>query len=355
MTILITGAAGFIGSFLSRALTGQGHDVIGIDNFHPYYDRRAKEFNLDLTRLQSEEPLLSFQKSDLIRIFSKLEEFSSFPAGNEVGTFTFLEADIRDSEKIGKIFSKKSIDTVVHLAAMAGVPYSIQDPLLYSDVNINGTVNLLNHAAANHVSNFVFASSSSVYGATAEVPFKETQNVDNPISPYAATKRMGEIMCYTFNYLHKLPITCLRFFTVYGPLQRPYGMAIQKFIKLVDQGKPMTIYGDGKMARDFTYIDDTLQGIIAAIKKPQAYAIYNLGNTNPVTVNKLAETIIKYLGKGKKTHLEKPATEVPITYADISSAEKDFGYSPEINIQEGLRRQIGIYKIMPAWYKQLDV
>lgn len=353
MTVLITGAAGFIGSFLTRELISKGIDVVGIDNFHEYYSRSAKDFNLDLIKILIGEAPKS-DKEDAIRIFEQLQSYNN-QSTKSLGRFKFHEGDVRDDEFITELFEKYSISKIVHLAAMAGVPYSIKKPKLYTDVNINGTVNLLDQAVKNKIQNFVFASSSSVYGATKEVPFIETQNVDNPISPYAATKRMGEIMAYTYNYLHKLPISCLRFFTVYGPLQRPYGMAIQKFIRLVDHDKPMTVYGDGEMARDFTYIDDIVSGIIRVLEADNRYEIFNLGNTNPVTVNALAKLIIKHMGKGRSIHVDKPKTEVPITYADISKARKKLGYKPKISIEEGLKRQIEIYKMMPKWYKELKI
>lgn len=349
MNVLITGAAGFIGSYLSRKLLNDGHDVIGIDNFHPYYPRRAKEFNLDLIRLCVDTSLSVKDKK------VKLDILKYLGTGSEAGmksTFTFYETDIREREEISKIVSREKPDAFIHLAAMAGVPYSIKEPLLYTQVNIDGTVNMFDAAVAHGIKNFVFASSSSVYGESSDVPFSEDQNVDNPISPYAATKRMGEILAYTYSYLHTLPVTCLRFFTVYGPLQRPYGMAIQKFIRQADHNEPITLYGDGSMSRDFTYIDDIVNGIIAAINKPQAYAIYNLGNSSPVTIKHLAQTVIKQMGKGGITYLEKPATEVPTTYADTSKAQNELGYQPSISIEEGLKRQIEVYQMMPAWYRE---
>jgi UDP-glucuronate 4-epimerase len=360
MKVLVTGAAGFIGSYLSRSLLTKGISVIGIDNFHPYYDRRAKEWNLDLVSLSiHKEPTLFTQKDDkatLRRIWDKISEYTLTPdqqSYTDSGSFTFYECDIRDNNKLKKIFREESISHIIHLAAMAGVPYSIKDPKLYTEVNIDGTVTLLDLAVKNKIENFIFASSSSVYGATTEIPFSENQNVDDPISPYAATKRMAEIMCYTYSYLHKLPIICLRFFTVYGPLQRPYGMAIQKFIKLTHQGKPMTVYGDGKMGRDFTFVSDTVSGIESALHTEQPYAIYNLGNSSPVTVNEITDIIKAKMKKGTVEYLPQPPTEVPITYADISKAHKELGYSPEVDIEEGISKQVEIFLDMPAWYQDM--
>lgn len=353
MKVLITGAAGFIGSFLSRRLLSEGYDVVGVDNFHEYYARGAKEFNLDLTRAFVGRAA-SQDQPKAHEILGLLQKFSLFSqAKKKLGKFDFFECDIRDKDGLARIFRENEVETIVHLAAMAGVQASIHNPKLYADVNILGTINLLDLAVEYKIQNFVFASSSSVYGATTEVPFKETQNVDNPISPYAATKRMNEIMNYTYSYLHSLPVTCLRFFTVYGPLQRPYGMVIQKFIKHAYHDKKLPVYGDGTMKRDYTYIDDIVDGIVRALQKPQKYEIYNLGNENPVDLNELTSMIIKLLGKGEVEYLESPKTEVPITYADISKAKNDLGYNPSVKILEGLKRQVEVYKAMPEWYKEL--
>ncbi|MDD3646982.1 MAG: NAD-dependent epimerase/dehydratase family protein [Candidatus Dojkabacteria bacterium] len=353
MKILVTGTAGFIGSFLTRALISLDHSVVGIDNFHPYYSKKAKNFNLDLIRFHSGQDLKEFTGKSISKIYSKLSEKTETKKSK--GYFKFIECDIRKYRSLAKIIKQERITHIVHLAAMAGVPYSIEKPREYVEVNIDGTTNLLDIAVKNKISNFIFASSSSVYGASQKVPFIETQNVDNPISPYAATKRMGEILCYTFSYLYLLPITCLRFFTVYGPLQRPYGMAIQKFIRQTDKGEPMTVYGDGTMSRDYTYIDDTVRGIISALNKPQRYQIYNLGNSHPVSLKRLTALITKYMQKGKTEYLDKPSTEVPTTYANISKAQKELSYKPEVTIEPGLKRQIEIYKSMPKWYKELEV
>lgn len=353
MNILVTGTAGFIGSYLARKLIVEGYNVIGIDNFDKYYSRKAKEFNIDLIYLAAKKNPRHFKKTNITPIFKRLDKWESNNS-HLVGIFKFIETDIRKSKKLKKLFQENKIDKIVHLAGMAGVPFSIKDPIKYTSVNLGGTVNLLNLAVKYKIQNFIFASSSSVYGSTSQVPFKEAQNVDNPISPYAATKRMGEIICYTFSYLYKLPITCLRFFTVYGPLQRPYGMAIQKFIKLIFQNKNIPIFGNGKMGRDFTYITDIVEGIIKALNKPQRYKIYNLGNSYPISINKLADLIIIKMEKGSKVYIDKPPTEVPITYADITRAKKELGYMPKVSINLGLKRQIEIFKIMPKWYQKLS-
>lgn len=385
MNILITGVAGFIGSFTARELLRQGHNVIGVDNFDPFYDRRAKEFNLDLIRLEAGEGSENFSEDVVKGIYEKLNLFSGGGDagdgrdvalqrlsgdgevqgedvavqrlygcdGGDENKFNFYEQDITEFEGLEKIFGKHEIDGIIHLAAMAGVPYSIKDPIKYTKVNDEGTVNLLELSVRNKMDNFVFASSSSVYGHRTEVPFTEDLDVNTPISPYAATKRMGEIMNFTYNHIYNINITNLRFFTVYGPLQRPYGMAIQKFIKQVERGEPMTLYGDGEMARDYTYIDDIVSGIIGALENNVGFNTYNLGNENPVSLNKLSTEIQTQMGRGEVVNLECPATEVPITYSDISKARKFLNYDPKTSIEEGIKRQIELFNIMPKWYREL--
>mgnify|MGYP000340401062 CR=1 FL=1 len=353
MKILITGVAGFIGSNLARALLKRGDDVVGIDNFNAFYSKEAKLFNLDLINLLCKKDLEHFPYAEVAPVFEKLENISSFGRPQAVGKFEFVEVDIVDYKGLARLFKEFKIDRVAHLAGMAGVPMSIKQAIEYNDINVGGTLKILDLAKDNGVDNFVFASSSSVYGSSTDVPFSENQDVDKPISPYAATKRMSEIMNFTYSYIHKIPITNLRFFTVYGPLQRPYGMMIQKFIKLVDHDKPMTLYGDGKMKRDFTYIDDIVKGIIAALDNPKSYEIYNLGNSDAVELLTVVELIREYMGKGEVTFLDCPVTEVPITYADITKASKELGYKPSISLDVGLRNQIEVYKLMPQWYKDL--
>jgi len=327
MKILITGSAGFIGSFVARALLKRGDSVVGVDCFHNYYPREAKEWNNKQTTSVAES------------------------CGK---TYSFYEVDIRNLEKLEEVFLKEKPDKIIHLAAMAGVPFSIKDPKLYIEVNIDGTTNLLNLCVKYGISNFVFASSSSVYGDRTEVPFKETDNVDMPISPYACTKRMGEILLWTYNYLHKFPVTALRFFGVYGPLQRPYGMVVQRFIKQLDHGEPFTIYGDGSMARDYTYIDDIVSGVLSALDKNYPFEIFNLGNSYPVTVLEVAKAVEGCMGKKAEiTFIDKPITEVAITYADISKSSKMLGYNPKWNFKDGVKKQVEAYLQMPKWYKDL--
>jgi UDP-glucuronate 4-epimerase len=305
MKVIVTGAAGFIGSHLCERLLKDGWTVVGVDNFDNFYDPQVKHNNI----------------KDCLR--------------NK--QFKLVEADIRDSAAINKV-AGKGADVIVHLAARAGVRPSIAQPALYADVNINGTVTLLEAAKKNNIKKFVFASSSSVYGNNKKVPFSEDDNVDFPISPYAATKKAGELICHTYHHLADISITCLRFFTVYGPRQRP-DLAIHKFARLIEDGKPIPVYGDGSMMRDFTYIDDIIDGTVAGIKKCAGYNIYNLGESRPITVNNLIGEIEKALGK--KAIIERlplQPGDVERTYADVTKAHRDLGYNPNTEISDGLKR-----------------
>lgn len=304
--ILVTGAAGFIGSHLCQRLVAQGRQVVGLDNFDPFYDPAVKRRNL--------EQLLTDE------------------------SFELIEGDIRDAGCVASILARAPVDAIVHLAAKAGVRPSIADPTGYMDVNINGTVVMLEAAKKFNVEKFIFASSSSVYGNTPKVPFAETDNVDYPISPYAATKKAGELICHTYSHLYGLKMTCLRFFTVYGPRQRP-DLAIHKFARLIEAGKPIPVYGDGSMRRDFTYIDDIIDGVVAAIDRCAGYEIYNLGESRPVRLDVLIAELEKALGKTAiiDRQPEQPG-DVFQTYADVSKAVRCLGYHPKTQFTDGLAR-----------------
>lgn len=303
MNILVTGAAGFIGSHLCERLIGNGCTVVGVDNFDDFYDPRIKRRNIGNCR-QAER-------------------------------FHLIEADIRDAAAMDEALGR-GVDVIVHLAAKAGVRPSIAEPLVYADVNINGTMVLLEAAKKHAIGKFVFASSSSVYGNNEKVPFSEDDNVDFPISPYAATKKACELICHTYHHLCGTSITCLRFFTVYGPRQRP-DLAIHKFARLIERGEPIPVYGDGSMMRDFTYIDDIIDGAVAAIDKCSGFNIYNLGESHPIKVNDLIAEIEDALGrKAIKEHLPPQPGDVERTYADVTRAARDLGYHPKTNIRTGL-------------------
>lgn len=304
MSVLVTGAAGFIASHLIEALIERGEDVAGIDNFNDYYDPRLKRANAD-----------------------RLQKLADFP---------LYEADIRDAEACRKIFDAHRPRTVVHLAARAGVRNSIQQPILYEDVNCRGTLNLLELAKDFEVRRFIFGSSSSVYGGSADVPFREDAPTPFPISPYAATKRAGELYCYTYHHLYKLSIACLRFFTVYGPWGRP-DMAVYKFARLIDQGKPIPVFGDGKSSRDYTYCKDIVQGITGAMDAEYDFEIFNLGESKVVQLDTMISLIEKELGKKAMREYYPPQPgDVPITYADISKARRMLGYSPSFPFEKGV-------------------
>jgi UDP-glucuronate 4-epimerase len=312
MATLVTGCAGFIGSHVVDRLLLMGKNVVGIDNFDPFYDQSIKMKNME----------------------HNLEDKN----------FTFYRADIREKSEMEKILKTDDIDTIIHLAARAGVRPSIQDPLLYQDVNVRGTMNLLELSKEYNIKNFVFGSSSSVYGINEKIPFGEDDPVDKAISPYAATKKACETFCYTYHHLYGIPITSLRFFTVYGPRQRPE-MAIHKFTRSINEGKVIEMYGDGKSRRDYTYISDIVNGIIAAADKKLGYEIINLGNSNVVELRYLIQLIEENLGKSAiiKKMPDQPG-DVPVTFADISKAQKLLGYEPGVRIEEGIENFIHWYK-----------
>jgi UDP-glucuronate 4-epimerase len=259
-------------------------------------------------------------------------------------SFRLIEADIRDQAAMTQAVTDDT-DAIVHLAARAGVRPSIAEPMLYADVNINGTMVLLEQARHHQVGRFLFASSSSVYGNNRKVPFAEEDNVDFPISPYAATKKAGELICHTYHHLYGLAVNCLRFFTVYGPRQRP-DLAIHKVARLIETGQPVPIYGDGTMMRDFTYIDDIINGVVAAIDRCSDYEIYNLGESQPISVNDLVTELEHALGKkAARQYLPLQPGDVDRTYADVAKAETCLGYKPSTDIRAGLAHFV-------AWLRQ---
>jgi len=305
MKALVTGAAGFIGSHLCDRLLAQGWTVSGLDNFDDFYDPQTKRRNI-----------------------------TGCLANNN---FQLVEADIRDTAAMDEV-TAKGFDVIVHLAARAGVRPSIAQPSLYADVNINGTISCLQGAKKHNIKKFIFGSSSSVYGNNKKIPFAENDNVDFPISPYAATKKACELICHTYCHLYDISVTCLRFFTVYGPRQRP-DLAIHKFARLIEQDKAIPVYGNGTMMRDYTYIDDIIDGTVAAMEKCAGYNIYNLGESKPISVNDLIVEIEKALGKKAKIdHLPKQPGDVERTYADITKAQQQLGYNPSTTIEQGLEK-----------------
>lgn len=306
MNIILTGGAGFIGSHVCAELLGRGARVAVIDDFNDFYDPLLKRENV--------------------------RPFLDNPA------FRLYELDIRDGEKVREVFRKERPDSVCHLAARAGVRPSIEMPLLYEEVNCVGTLNLLEASKDARVKNFVFASSSSVYGVNSKVPFSEEDPIVCPISPYATTKRAGELMCFTYSHLYKIPVTALRFFTVYGERGRP-DMAVAKFTRLVWEGREIEVYGDGSAKRDFTYVGDIMDGVVRSIYTPSKYEIINLGGSKTIDVNSLIALIEKSLGKKAKVKYSNPVPgDVPLTYADVSKAKRLLGFDPKVRIEEGVER-----------------
>lgn len=309
-SILITGGAGFIGSHLVDHLLAEGDwEVTVVDDFNDFYAPSIKRENI------------------------------STHASNS--SFTLLEADIRDSGALEKAFGEKKYDCVVHLAARAGVRPSLKEPRLYVETNINGTMNLLELARQQRVKQFVFGSSSSVYGVNEKVPFSEDDPIFNPISPYAATKAAGELICHTYSHLYDMRIVCLRFFTVYGARQRP-DLAIHKFASLITQGKPIPVFGDGATRRDYTYIDDIIAGVRAAIDYDKSsYEVINLGESRTVELRELISLLEEELGKNAQIDSQPPQPgDVPQTFADISKARRLLNYDPQTDFETGLRRFI---------------
>jgi UDP-glucuronate 4-epimerase len=303
--VLITGGAGFIGSHLAERLLAAGASVRVLDSLDPYYDVRLKQANL--ARLAT--------------------------VGG--GRFEFQQGDLRDAAACGRAVA--GVRAVVHLAALAGVRPSIADPVRYMDVNVTGTQTLLSQIADPAVV-FVFGSSSSVYGGNTKVPFAEADNVDRPISPYAASKKAGELIVHAWHHLRGNPVASLRFFTVYGPRQRPE-MAIHQFARLITDGKPIPFFGDGSSRRDYTYVDDIVAGVAAAITPPRPFAVYNLGGSATTSLAELVAHLERALGrKAELQRLPDQPGDVPITFADVALAERELGYQPRVGVAEGVER-----------------
>jgi UDP-glucuronate 4-epimerase len=311
--VLVTGAAGFIGSHVSDALLRRGNEVVGLDNLDRYYAPAVKRANI----------------ADALRNPS----------------FTLIEGDINVAADLDRAFGHAPFLGVIHLAARAGVRPSIKNPTLYNEVNVVGTGKLVERALQHESGHFVHASSSSVYGSRSAVPFREDDPADTPSSPYAATKRSNELALHAFHHLYGLPVTCLRFFTAYGPRQRPE-MAIHKFAELIETGQPVPIYGDGRARRDYTFIDDVVDGVLRALDQPHGYRIYNLGTTETTELGHLAERIAAHLERPLRVqHLPEQPGDVPVTCADITRAVEELGYEPAVKLETGLAR-------FTSWFRE---
>ena len=338
---LITGGAGFIGSTVAERLLNNGDRVVVVDNFNDFYDYNRKIRNiLEITN--------SFNKINEFENLSKEEKINKLIEIVNSNNFTLVYGDIRNREGMDKVFSENSFDLVFNPAAMAGVRPSLLDPMLYEDVNVRGYMNLLELCKKYGVKKFVQASSSSVYGNNKEVPFKETAIVDFAISPYAATKKSCEVMGHVYHKLYNIDMVQLRFFTVYGPKQRP-DLAIHKFTKMILEDKPIPFYGDGTTKRDYTYIDDIVDGILKSMNylfnNENVYEIFNLGESHVVSLKEMVETIESALGKKAILDIQpmQPG-DVDKTYADISKAKAMIGYDPQTNFSEGIRKFVEWYK-----------
>lgn len=332
MNYLITGGSGFIGSHLAEQLLKKGHSVINIDNFDDFYSYQIKIQNT-LDAIQYFSDFEYSGKDDDIKKLISLSQSENY---------RLYYQDIRDKKGLEEIFKNHKIDTVIHLAALAGVRPSIERPLEYEEVNIRGTMNLWELCKDFNINKFVCASSSSVYGNNEKIPFSETDNVDNPISPYAATKKCGEILGHVYHDLYKIDMIQLRFFTVYGPRQRP-DLAIHKFTKLISEDQEIPFYGDGTTARDYTYIDDVVDGILKSIRylenHSDVYEIVNLGESEVINLNEMLSTIEKTLGKSAiRKNLPMQPGDVLKTNADITKARTLIGYKPDTNFQNGIKK-----------------
>ncbi|WP_186758645.1 NAD-dependent epimerase [Echinicola salinicaeni] len=341
MKVLITGMAGFIGFHLAKRLIGENHIIVGLDNINDYYDT-----NLKFGRLKE----LGFVESN-IGYGKKVE--SSFR-----NNISFIQGSLEDKKCVDELFEIEQFDVVVNLAAQAGVRYSIENPLAYIDSNILGFTHILEACRYHDIKHLVYASSSSVYGANSKVPFSTSDTVDNPVSLYAATKKSNELMAHTYSHLYDIPTTGLRFFTVYGPWGRP-DMALFLFTKAIIDGKPIKVFNNGDMMRDFTYIDDIIEGILRVINNPPKkkksveemnpstppYKVYNIGNSKPVKLMDFVEAIENSLGvSAEKDFLPMQPGDVPSTYADTSDLEKELGYKPNTALEIGVKKFVDWYQ-----------
>jgi nucleoside-diphosphate-sugar epimerase len=321
MNVLVTGAAGFIASRVAEFLLDEGHDVTGIDSLNDAYDVRLKEWRL--ARLQARP------------------------------SFRFHHVDIADRQALRPCFGEVAFDGVVNLAARAGVRPSVRNPWVYVEANLTGTLNLLEMCRECQVGKFVLASTSSLYGASNPLPFREDADTDRPLSPYAASKKAAEAMCYTYHALHGLDVTVFRYFTVYGPAGRP-DMSPFRFVQWIFEGRPVTVYGDGRQSRDFTYVDDIARGTVAGLR-PLGYQVINLGSDQPVVLLDLVRLVEELAGR--RAHLEfRPAhpADVPATWADIGRAEQLLGWRPQVPFRQGVERLVQWYHDNRAWAREID-
>ncbi len=353
MRILVTGTAGFIGFHLAERLAERGDEVVGIDNLNEYYDIRLKYARLTDSGVAP----------------AAAEIHNAITASNKYPNYRFIRMDIQQREALDELCRSERFDAVCHLAAQAGVRYSLTHPHTYAETNVRGFLNILEACRAYDIPNLSYASSSSVYGLNAGMPFSTADNVDHPVSLYAATKKANELMAHTYSYLYGIPTTGLRFFTVYGPWGRP-DMALFLFTRAILAGRPIQVFNHGNMKRDFTYIDDIVEGVVRVIDNPEEpadgppdrdalesledldpswspapYRVYNIGYGAPVSLHEFIEVLEAELGMpAEKEYLPMQPGDVPATWADVSALERDFGYKPRIEIAEGIRRFVRWYR-----------
>jgi UDP-glucuronate 4-epimerase len=314
--ILLTGGAGFIGSHLAERLVRDAHQLLVVDDLNDFYSPAVKRRNLEEIR--------------------------------QIGPFEFAEADVCNQERLEGLFTEFNPDVVVHLAARAGVRPSLEQPLLYERVNVFGTALLLELSKKHKVGRFVFASSSSIYGTTSKVPFSEDEANPYPISPYGVTKLAGEKLCYCYAHLYGLPVVCLRFFTVYGPRQRP-DLAIYKFSSLIEQNREVPLFGDGSSLRDYTYVDDIIEGILAALKLKSDFEVFNLGNSNPISLLEMVRLLEAKLGKAARIRFQNNQPgDMPFTHADLAKARRILNFVPKTPFDTGVERFV-------EWFRKIGI
>ncbi len=345
MKILVTGTAGFIGFHLVSKLLNEGYDIVGLDSINDYYDKKIKWGRLEIHG-----------------VLENAIQYGKITPSKKYDNYRFIQLNLEDRTNIENLFNSENFDIVCNLAAQAGVRYSIENPHAYIDSNIVGFLNVLESSRRTDVKHFVYASSSSVYGANEALPFSTNHNVDHPVSLYAATKKSNELMAHSYSHLYNIPTTGLRFFTVYGPWGRP-DMALFLFTKAILENKPINVFNNGEMIRDFTYVDDIVEGILRVIKNPPKgdsqwsgknptpstskapYKIYNIGNNSPVKLMEFVEAIEEKLNKKAiKNMMPLQAGDVVATYADVHDLVEDLHYKPETTIKEGISRFIDWYK-----------
>ena len=322
MNILVTGSAGFIGWKVTKKILERGDQVVGLDNLNTYYDPRMKEW-----RLQT------------------LQGFKNF---------SFIKEDITNYEGLEQLFKNHSFDAIINLAARAGVRASLEDPWIYYDTNVRGTLNLLECSRRNGTKKFVLASTSSLYGADNPLPFREDANTDSPLSPYAASKKAAEVLCSTYHYLYGIDVTVLRYFTVYGPAGRP-DMSLFRFVKWISEGRPVIVFGNGRQERDFTYVDDIAQGTLAALK-PMGYEVINLGSDKPIVLIEALRLVEELLGKKANVEfMPRHPSDVLATWASIGKAEKLLNWKPETPFEGGVQQLVAWYRENLSWVKDVDM